>query len=151
MKICMITGTFPEMRCGVGDFVHGLCTYIAGKGCDIDIITSKDPSIIDEEGLSIERLVGKWKMWDIGKILKKIRTDNPDIIHIQFPSQAYKRRIMIIFLPLFIKVFVRRKSVIVTVHNVHNAHVLNKIRMVMFFPFAKRIIVSINTIQNTII
>lgn len=42
MKICMISGTFPPIKCGVGDYSNILCDYLSqvGEKFEPEIINS---------------------------------------------------------------------------------------------------------------
>ncbi len=62
MKVCMVSGTFPNMRCGVGDYTYWLSLELKKLGIKLDIITSKDSQVIRDENLRIDPIIKKWRI-----------------------------------------------------------------------------------------
>jgi glycosyltransferase involved in cell wall biosynthesis len=107
MRIGLITGEFPPMQGGVGDFTHELGKALARLGVEVSIITSAKGLGTRDKGLGlppchlslfpiIERW--DWACWQrIIKLLDKIR---PDIVNIQYQTAAYGMHPAINLLPL---------------------------------------------------
>ena len=142
MKICIISGTFTNMRCGVGDYTYRLSVELERLGIGLDIITSYNSEVITDGRINICPVVKKWSLLSLPLLLKSIKATKPDLIHLQYPTQAYKYRIMINVFPVFCKLMIPEIPLIVTIHDVKTAHVLNKLRLVTFLFCAKKIIVS---------
>ena len=100
----IVTGSFPPMRCGVGDYsqnlaealvlnheVHvGILTSISGTGTGTDKV----------ENLEIFPIMKKWGLAEALKVIKIIRHWSPDIIHIQYPTQGYGNGLLPWVLPM---------------------------------------------------
>ena len=89
----LISGSLPPMKCGVGDFTASLPTALKRqKDTVVPVITVRIavpiPSDFSFEVLPIAR---GWRMKDLSRLLRTIRRWNPDIIHIQYPTQGYRR------------------------------------------------------------
>lgn len=142
MKVCMLSGTFPNMRCGVGDYTYRLCADLKKLGIEPDIITSKDPRVIKDSGLSVIGAIEKWDFLALRVLLELIKAKDPNLLHLQYPTQAYKDKLMINIFPVAFK---RRNPgipLVVTLHDVKTAHSLNKLRLFTFFFCAEKIILT---------
>lgn len=140
MKVCYISGAFPNMKCGVGDYTERIFSNIKEKNCESYVITSKNDRIDYEYSNNVFPIISKWNLKSIKIIINKIKEINPDIVHIQYPSDEYKKNIFINFLPLFIKCFTNTK-VIVTIHEFLICSKLGKIRNLIEMNFSNKVIV----------
>jgi glycosyltransferase involved in cell wall biosynthesis len=89
IKILLVAGSFPPMRCGVGDYSYGLAKALSAMpGVKVGVLTS---AYQFERGGNIEvfPVVNKWSLFEIHKIIRVILRWSPDIVHIQFPTQGY--------------------------------------------------------------
>jgi glycosyltransferase involved in cell wall biosynthesis len=94
MKILLVTGSFPPMKCGVGDYSAHLAKYL-GREQDTSVAVLTDtaaasaPADTDFQLLPVAR---GWKISDIPPVMRAITRWNPDIVHIQYPTQGYGNR-----------------------------------------------------------
>lgn len=120
MKVCMISPTFPHMRCGVGDFTSCLSEFLTSRDLQLSIITSRDdrirPNTKSANKTKIFRTVNRWGLPSLPLILRKIASLRPDIVHIQYETHMYSRKSMINFLPLVAKLTGFSCTFIVTLH-----------------------------------
>lgn len=140
MKICFIVGAFFPMKCGVGDYTLNLAKNLSKYGNDISIITSKSASNYEIEGIKVYNIVEKWGFSSLKAINDAIDSINPDIVHVQYPSDEYGKSIFINVLPLLIK----RKfkiNVIETVHEYLSYTSKGKLRNLINYKSANKIIV----------
>lgn len=126
MKICFIVGAFPNMKCGVGDYAHKLVLELIENNIDISVITSSQASISNEK-IDLHNNVEKWNFRHLKHIIKEVKSIKPDLVHIQYPSNEYKKNVMINLLPLIIRQVCKCK-VISTVHEYSATSKLGKIR-----------------------
>lgn len=111
MKIAIITGSYPPDTCGIGDYTAQLATSLRQKGVTIEIICRNN-----------------WSLDNIGNIVKMIRSVKPDIVHIQYPTVGFGKKLTPQLLSLVI-------PSVVTVHEVSEAHMLRKLSL---YPFSLR-------------
>lgn len=106
MKVMIITGSFPPIRCGVGDYTFQLAQFLSEcPGVEVGVLTS---SIADSNSLpkvAIFNEVYSWALWCLPKNLRTIRNFSPDVIHIQYPTQGCAAPM---FLPLLLRMFGHR-------------------------------------------
>jgi len=98
----VITGSFPPQKCGVGDYTFSLTQELSGiSDIKVGILTSagQDPVSVSD-GAEIFPIIKKWSFFEITKLIKFIRHWSPDIVHIQYPTQGYRQRLLSDLLPL---------------------------------------------------
>lgn len=137
-KVVMITGSFPYDKCGVGDYTKLLCKELYINDIDLSIITScKDIKL--EENISVYNDIENWSIKNIKYVLNQIKSSKPDIVHIQYPTKAYGKKILINILPILLKL--NRIKVITTIHEYSDNSFLGKMRANMNILFSDIIVV----------
>lgn len=128
MKTCIISPTFPDMNCGVGDYTARLAENIAGFISKLTVITLDNPKIKRTKGfettknVEIQPVVKKWNFLRLFLLIKKIKSLKPDVIHIQYHWFGYNdglilKGVMITTLPLLLKVAKINCLVVITLHS----------------------------------
>ncbi len=105
MKILLITGTFPPVKCGVGDYTFYLAKHLAEKGNIVEVLTTRKAEKVGLKipNLTVYPLMESWDFVDLLKMSDFIKRNAPDIVHVQFVKDTYNNEIAICFLPMFIK------------------------------------------------
>ena len=149
MKVCFIVGAFPPMKCGIGDYTYNLCRELLKNDIEIDVITSKkvDSSRIGK--IRVHNVIDKWDYSDLANIIREIKQIQPDIVHIQYPSDEYGKSFFINFLPSILKKKFKVK-VIETVHEYLNYTTKGKLRNLINYKAADTILVVENQYINKI-
>jgi glycosyltransferase involved in cell wall biosynthesis len=116
VKILLVTGSFPPMKCGVGDYTYKLAKSLAMlPNMHIAVATSsakqKAPA---EEGIEVFPCFIDWGVSDIFRFIRVIRAWVPDIVHIQYPTQGYFHHYIPWFLPAI--VYLMKGRVVQTWH-----------------------------------
>lgn len=137
MRVLMIVGSYPPEKCGVGDYSSILFTHLNNyEDYDIDIFTS-DSIIKKNTKIKFDKL--KWKITDIKFVVNSILKQNYDIVHLQFPSKAYRKSIAIIFIMLFL--YLKKKKIVLTLHEFSYSPLIAKLRTIPLLFISKKIIV----------
>ncbi|WP_150525346.1 hypothetical protein [Roseibium sediminis] len=77
MKVALVSGTWTEGKCGVGDYARQLSNALEHKGIQVDRIAMDD-----------------WSIFNAGRYRAALRQSAPDIVHVQYPSIGYKRSLL---------------------------------------------------------
>lgn len=117
MKVAMITGSYPPDICGVGDNTSKLVTALQKQGICVEVITKFN-----------------WNLSQVYNILKYVKSIEPDIIHIQYPTVGYGFSLVPQLLSMLMK------PVIVTIHEASQVHVLRRISLYPFTFGARHLI-----------
>jgi len=103
MRVGMITGEYPPLEGGVGDFSHELGTALHADGHEIYILTTRmhdrQISPVKENGLMIYRDIYDWDRSMHANITDWINTQALDVVNIQYQAAAYQMRSGINFYP----------------------------------------------------
>jgi len=91
MRVLLVTGSFPPMRCGVGDYSCNLAKALtADPKVNVGVLTS---TLVGDsaknDGIEIFPCIKAWNFAEALKVIKIIRRWSPDIVHIQYPTQGY--------------------------------------------------------------
>lgn len=104
MRTLLITGSFPPMRCGVGDYAATLAEALAKlRETEVAVLTDTR-ACTARSGVNFEvfPIVHGWKISDLSHIIKTIRRWKPDVVHLQYPTQGYGRSWVPWFLPIIL-------------------------------------------------
>ena len=116
MRVLLVTGSYPPMRCGVGDYSYNLVEALAiDPEIHVGVLTSVSGGEMGKtDGIEIFPVIKRWSFAEALKIIKIIRHWSPDIVHIQYPTQGYGNGLLPWVLPMIC--FMMRKKVVQTWH-----------------------------------
>ena len=94
MRILLVTGSFPPMKCGVGDYSAHLAKHLGkGKNTAVAVLTdAAAASAPADPDFHLLPVVRGWRIGDLPVVKKAIADWNPDIVHVQYPTQGYGRK-----------------------------------------------------------
>lgn len=106
LKVLLISGSFPPLKCGVGEYSYHLVKTLA---TDLDVklgvLSSADyDETVKKELVNVSLIKNPfgWRVRDSLRILKSIANFAPDIVHLQYPTTEY-RGLLGRYLPLLLK------------------------------------------------
>lgn len=124
IRVLMITGSWPPVRCGVGDYASKLVSYLSKK-LDVHIVTSLGA----DHNERVYNDIKKWNLFNWPRVRRHIIDLQPDIIHMQYPSVMYRRNLFPNLLPRLIKRKFPKIPFVLTIHEYHDASLLGKKRI----------------------
>ena len=125
MRILLVTGEFPPMQGGVGDYTRELGLALHGLGSDVQVLTSKQARPM--AGMTIHPLVERWNWSSWGTVLGLVRQQQPDVLHIQYQAAAYGMHPAINLLPRRLGRFGdERPRTVVTFHDLRVPYLFPK-------------------------
>jgi glycosyltransferase involved in cell wall biosynthesis len=118
MRIALISGEFPPMQGGVGDFTNELGKALAALGHEVYVITSvlHDIQHATRNTIIVHRSVHGWSWGSWRRIIQLLSEIRPDIINIQYQIAAYRMHPAINLLPLRLRMGTGYRTV-VTFHD----------------------------------
>ncbi len=101
MKVLLISGSFPPMKCGVGDYTALLAKALGGiVGTTVAVLTHVEGSMKPvESNVELFPIAHGWKISDAAPILRTVREWRPNLVHVQYPGRGYGGRILPWLLP----------------------------------------------------
>ncbi len=107
MRLLMITGEFPPMQGGVGDYTNEIANGMAALGHEVTVLTSRSAadasrSTRDAGRVSVLPIVGRWDWSSLRVVGRCVREIKPDIVSIQYQTGAYAMHPAIDLLPRYL-------------------------------------------------
>ena len=151
MKVLVVCGSFPPIKCGVGDYANVLYNKMADK-IDVTVLTSKNADVPTDSKVKIINLIEKWKGYSLYKaILKEIKSGKYDLVHFQFPTSEYVNSSIMLFIVLPIILKLRRIKVVYTIHEYSNNRWISKVLRKPAIYCSNRIIVVEDAFKSDIL
>ncbi|HDN80956.1 MAG TPA: glycosyltransferase family 1 protein [Chloroflexi bacterium] len=125
MKTCLISGEFPPMQGGVGDYTKELGLALASEGVEVCVITSTKADA-NFPSLKVLPIIKKWNWRSWGSIIKVIEQEKPQVVHIQYQAAAYGMHPAINFLPWRLRLMNSRPRIVTTFHDLRVPYLFPK-------------------------
>ena len=135
-KICQISGSFPPVKDGVGDFVYKLTRLLLKENVSNCVITSK----YEGELTNVFPIIKNWDLNNVIEIINKIKKENCKTVIWHYPGLTYGKKLVITLFPLFM--FIMGIKVIIYLHEFSIYSRLGKLRILMMVVFASKIITT---------
>jgi glycosyltransferase involved in cell wall biosynthesis len=119
MRILLISGSLPPMKCGVGDYTAHLAGAISRcEDTSVAVLTDVTATPIPSDfEFEVFPVAHSWRMLDAVAIASVVRRWRPDIVHIQYPTQGYGRSLLPWLLPALFRI--ANMPVVQTWHEYH--------------------------------
>ncbi len=121
MKVCLITGEFPPMQGGMGDFSNEVGKALIELGVETSVITSTQAQGPRDNrydpALTVHPVVSRWGWTSWRPILDLARRERFDVLNVQYQAAAYGMHPAINFLPLRLRLWKERPKIVVTFHD----------------------------------
>jgi glycosyltransferase involved in cell wall biosynthesis len=105
VRILIVTGSFPPLKCGVGDYSMQLALALSNEpGATVAVLTSRAAGLLANPGrvLVLAEIVG-WRISEARKAFRLIQEFSPDVVHVQYPTQGYGKGQLPSFIPFLSK------------------------------------------------
>ncbi len=124
MRVLLVSGTFPDQMCGVGDYTANLAAALARiEDVErVDVLTSRGPGPAAAiPGVEVHRVMDGWRIDEADRLTAAVDRIDPEIVHVMYPSRfgAQDRGALANAVPLLVRgAGLRRKSrsVVTTLH-----------------------------------
>lgn len=148
MNIAYVAGSYGSEDDGVGRWAEHLVTHLVDhdRVSRIDVFASPAAGRASEEGetshfnitapdahmdCTLRRHdVSEWGLWAGMRLARRIAATSADLVHIEYPTNAYGRQIGINLLPLFLKIVEGAPlHVVVCLHEYRSYRTLGRMRI----------------------
>lgn len=89
MKVCLLSGEYPPMQGGVGDYTARLAAALVALGHETHVVTGRNADVDDSGPATVHRVVDRWDWRMPSAILTALRQIAPSVVHIQYQAAAY--------------------------------------------------------------
>lgn len=104
-RILLISGSFPPLKDGVGDYSCLLSRWLADEdpGWEVHVLTSRGCWGSSSGRARIHPVIRGWGWLGLPDIIRWVGAIAPDIVHVQYPALGYARHLMPTFLPAILR------------------------------------------------
>lgn len=132
MRVLFVTGEYPAMQGGVGDYTRRLSQALGLLGSDVHVLTHADaggdhlraPAAAYEPTVHPRLQRPGWNLW--GHVRTLVGEVQPDVVHIQYQSAAYGLHPAVNLLPARLHVQHKRLPVVATFHDLKYPYLFPK-------------------------
>jgi glycosyltransferase involved in cell wall biosynthesis len=117
MRIGLVTGEYPPLQGGVGDYTRELARALAALEHEVMVITSALPGGAADSPVPVEAIVPNWgwRCWRvIAEAAARLRLD---VLNIQYEPAAYAMQVGINFFPWWYRRQAGRLPIVTTFHD----------------------------------
>jgi glycosyltransferase involved in cell wall biosynthesis len=144
LTLALITGTWPPMLCGVGDYTSMLCEHLSRLGVKVHVITSRqarrDLRLEGSNLLEVHSVVDRWN-YDAWRVVRRLLASlKPDVINLQWPTAEYGRSLWVNLLPWLIKLKFPELPLVATLHELRYFSHLSRLRLYPTLVLARALI-----------
>jgi glycosyltransferase involved in cell wall biosynthesis len=87
VRILFVSGEFPPMQGGVGDYTREIGLALRDLGCEVHVATSTMGGPVP--GLTVHPVIERWNWGCWGTLLQLIERHQPAVVHVQYQAAAY--------------------------------------------------------------
>jgi glycosyltransferase involved in cell wall biosynthesis len=132
VRILFVSGEYPAMQGGVGDYTQRLSRALGALGADVHVLTSVDagpdhlrlPTDPHEPAVHLELDAPGWALW--GSVTSMVHRIRPDIVHIQYQSAAYALHPAVNLLPARLRAAGKSPRIATTFHDLRYPYLFPK-------------------------
>ncbi len=99
MRVGLVTGEYPPMQGGVGDFTHQLGQAMALAGAEVHVITTTRSAASASGGLTVHPVAAHWSFASVLRGRAPPRELQLDLLNLQYQAAAFGLSAPIHFLP----------------------------------------------------
>lgn len=141
-RVYFLTGEFPPMRGGMGDYTRELARALAREGWDVHVIThvkARPPSGTDAaRAVTVHPVVRRWTWRGVAWVIHLLRRLPPAILHIQYQTAAYGMHPAVNVLPWLLRRLAPGWRLALTYHDLRVPYLFPKAgplrRWITLFP-----------------
>lgn len=100
MRVLLVTGSLPPLACGVGDYTALLARALAEQaGLTVGVLSGPADGVRAIPGVEILPPLPGWGPGCLRAAPAAARAWRPDLIHVQYPTRGYQRKLFPYWLP----------------------------------------------------
>lgn len=143
----MVSGSLPDIRCGIGDYTARLASELARRpDLAVSVLTSKTSRVRLDAATPAEILpVAEWGLGSLFSLVRTISRSAPHIVHIQYPAVGYGRGLGIVLLSLAVRWFCRVPTVL-TIHERRERRSLARL-VINFMALSSSLVVTLDPVE----
>jgi glycosyltransferase involved in cell wall biosynthesis len=154
MIIAIVSGTYPPLKCGVGDYVKNLARAVADLGTEVHVVTSRSVAsrpFTDGIRVAVWPEVRSWTWLSMIRVIRRISRIRPDAVLMEYPTLVYGKRTGINILPLLLRLRFPGLRQVTTLHEFEQYGILGRLRLASNILLANAVTVTTPLEKNTVL
>jgi glycosyltransferase involved in cell wall biosynthesis len=118
VKVLLVSGSLPDVRCGIGDYTARLASRLATvPGITVQVLTTRSDLVRPEAVAPAQLLppVVGWGLPSVIRVARMLARLRPDDEHVQYTAVGYAKSLGVLALPLAVR-WLARVPVVLTIH-----------------------------------
>jgi glycosyltransferase involved in cell wall biosynthesis len=99
MRVGLVTGEYPPLQGGLGDFTRRLGQAMAAEGAEVHVITTSRAAAGALGGVTVHPMVARWSFASLLRVRALARRLHLDLLNLQYQAAAFGLSAPIHFLP----------------------------------------------------
>ncbi len=100
MRIGLISGEYPPMQGGVGDFTHALASALRDQGHTLFVLTDQRAhGELQQNGIRVDARIARWGWRSLIEARRWAQSNRLDVVNIQYEAAAFGMGVPVHFLP----------------------------------------------------
>ena len=132
MRVLFITGEYPAMQGGVGDYTRQLSQALGEQDVRVHVLTHvnaggdhlRTPTAAYEPVVHPIMAQTGWRLWS--HVLAVMREARADVVHIQYQSAAFALHSAVNYLPWRLRLALKRPRIVTTFHDLRFPYLFPK-------------------------
>ncbi len=120
-RVLIVTGEFPPLKGGVGDYSMLLSNQLDRLGADVTVVTTGNRSGPNQAeslgGIRVLRTIPNWGLSSWTRLVPTIQQYQPQLLHIQYQAAAYSMRPEANLLPSYLRLRFPGMRIVTTFHD----------------------------------
>jgi glycosyltransferase involved in cell wall biosynthesis len=114
-RIALVTGSWPPIKCGVGDFCRRLALEMSRQGAPVAVITDGGAQAQPGDAVTVHAKIPHWGPSALPAVLRAVAAARPNVVNLHYPTVNYHRLSLVDLLPFAVRTLLR-VPVVTTVH-----------------------------------
>lgn len=127
-RVLFVTGEYPPMRGGVGDYTARLVDALADHGWDSAVLTSH--AAANNPDHRVLPWITRWDWSMIQQVRRAVVESGAGLVHVQYQTGAFAMHPAVNFLPRFLRRAQPRPAVVTTFHDLLTPYLFPKAGLV---------------------
>jgi polysaccharide biosynthesis protein PslF len=115
MRITLVSGSWPPIKCGVGDFSHRLAQELVTQRHHVSVVTDRLVQHSQAAGIHVLPVIDHWGPTSLPALLSAIKQTQPDVVNFHYPTVRYRRLSLVDLLPSATRILLKTPTV-TTIH-----------------------------------
>lgn len=125
MDVLIVTGEYPPMRGGIGDYTHLLAQALIHHSVKAQVVCRKMDAV-EPDDVPVERMIEDWGWKCLSQLASIAHRHQPEWLHVQYNPSLYDGKPAMLFAPLWLKRANPSVHIAITFHDLQRPRLIPK-------------------------